>query len=267
MEVIEKDDQLIIRTRWLAGCLPLIFGLVFAVAGLGALWLGGRAATLTCTRLEAAEVRCEIRQTLLGVTVRRVDVSNPRQAIIQEHEDSEGDTTYRIALVTASGTVPLSENYASGAVRDLAAQTNRFLSTPAAQSLALDQPPVAWIYLFPVCFTGFGLLLMLSIQFSTYTFDRGRDTLIIQREGLRGTQRQAEPLSGLTVEVRESRDSDGDVTYCVHMQSATGGSHDLGHATSSRAAEQKLAVRITEFIKPGARIRYIDVKEQRDVRP
>jgi hypothetical protein len=260
MRVTEKDDRLIVRTPWVTGCSPLIFGLIFAMVGLAVFWTFGRAATLTCIRLEAAEVRCEIKQTLLGLAVRRVEAANPRQAIIQESEDSEGDTTYRVALVTAGGTVPLTEHYASGSVRDLTAQINQFLSAPGARALALDQPPAVWIYLFPFCFTGFGVLMLLTIRFDTYTFDLGRGTLFIQREKLLGTQRQTEPLSGIKAEVRESRDSDGDATYSVYLRLATGANHALGHTSSSRESQQKLADRITEFIKPGARIRYVDVR-------
>lgn len=261
MRVIEKNDQLIIRTSLLAGCFIVLFGLVFALIGLGALWLGDRATALTCIRLEATEVRCEIKQTVLGLPVRQIEVTNPREAVIQDHDDSDGGTTYRVALVTTSAVVPLTEIYTGDSVRSQAAQINQFLKTPGQHDLVIYQPPIGWIFLFPICFTGFGVLVFLGLKFTTYTLDRRRDTLTIQQVSLRGTQQQAVPLAGLTAEVYESRDSDGDATYTVRLRLATGRLLDVGLGGSSQAAQQKLADRIAAFVRPGARLRYIDTKD------
>ena len=261
MKVIEKDNQLIVQTRFRSLIAMLIFGLIFAAAGLGFFWLAGRHTALECMRLEVREVRCEIKQTLLGLTQRRVEVLNPREAITEVNEDSDGDT-YRVALVVARGTVPLTEFYSSDApTGELTQQINSFLSDTTARSLSLAQPPSPWIYFFPLCFTGAGIMIILAICFESYTFDRDHEVLIIKHESLRGTRQREEPLHGLRAVVRETKDSDGDPVYGVHVLLASGDDIALGSGSSRLASQQQLADRIQDFVKPGVRITYVDVKD------
>jgi len=262
MKVTEKDNQLIVQSRFRSAASMLIFGLIFFVSGLIPLWFGGRTAALDCTRLETHEVHCEVRETIFNLPVRRAQVVNPQQAIAQESEDSDGGTGYRVALVAARGTIPLNENFASDMPADrLSHQINQFLIDTEAKTLNIAQPPSSMIYIFPICFSGAGLLLILSIHFQTYTFDRDRDVLIIKRESLRGTRKREEPLRGLRAVVRESKDSDGDPIYGVHVLLASGTDIALGPGSSRAAAQQQLADRIQNFIKSGVRITYVDVKD------
>jgi len=261
MHVREKGNQLIVQSRFRSAASLSIFGLIFVVSGLIPLWFGGRTATVDCTRLEVHEVHCVVKETLFNLPVRRTVVVNPQQAIAQESEDSDSGTTYRVALVAARGTVPLTENYASDMPADrLSNQINQFLSDSETKTLNIAQPPSPWIYLFPFCFTGAGLLMILSIHFKTYTFDRDRDVLIIKRESLRGTQIREEPLRGLCAVVRETKDSDGDPVLGVHVLLASGADIALGPTSSRRASQQQLTDRIQDFVKPGVRITYVDVK-------
>ncbi len=261
MRVVEKNNQLIIRPGRTSGSGTLLFGLVFVVAGLAAFWLFGRHAALDCTRLEAREVRCEIKETVLGLPVRRVEVLNPRQAVTEVNEDSDGDS-YRVALVTARDNVPLTEHFSSETLTDeQLQQINYFLNDSTARSFSISQPPSVLIYVFPFCFSGAGLLLILSLHFQTYTFDRDRGVLIIKRESLRGTQRREESLRGLRAVVRESKDSDGDPVFGVHVLLASGTDIALGASSSRPASQQQLADRIQDFVKPGVRITYVDVRD------
>jgi hypothetical protein len=259
MHVKEKDNQLILQTRLRSMFAMLVFGLIFALAGLAAFWFFGRSAGVECTRLEAREVRCEIKETLLSLVVRRNTVLNPQKAIVEVNEDSDGDT-YRVSLITQQGVVPLTHFYSSdGAFTRTESELNRFLSNPAAKTVSIDQPPSVWIYLFPLCFTGFGVLMILALSFETYTFDRDRDALLIKRESLRGTRVTEEPLAGLKLSVRDHSDSDS-TSYGVHAHTSAGRDITLAHFGNQHSAQQ-LAQRIEDFIKPGVRIRYVEVDD------
>ncbi len=259
MHVEEKDHQLIIQTRLRSLFFLLIFSLAFVLGGLLVWWIGGRTAALECTRLEAREVRCEVKETLLDWVVRHEDVLNPQQAVVEISTDSDG-TTYRVALSTARDTVPLSESYASDApAESLSTEINQFLNDTADRALNITQPPSPWIYLFPLCFGGMGLFLILAFSFETYTFDRDQDALLIERKSLHGTRRSEEPLGGLNISVRDHSDSDS-TSYRVHVQTQSGRDITLGSFTSQHGAQQ-LAQRIEDFIKPGVHIRYADMDE------
>jgi hypothetical protein len=259
MQVQERDNRLIIQTRLRSLLGMLLFGLVFALAGLAAFWLFGRSAGVECTRLELREVRCEIKETLLGITMRRSAVINPQQAIIEVNEDSDGDT-YRVALVTERGAVPLTSHYASdGPFSQTETQLNQFLHNPATKTVSVSQSPSAWVYLFPICFTGFGVLMILGLSFKTYTFDRDRAALLIKQESLLGTRLTEEPLAELKLAVRDHSDSDS-TSYGVHAHTGSGRDITLAHFNHEHSAQQ-LKQRIEDFIKPGARIRYVEVDD------
>ena len=259
MHVKENGDQLIVQTRLRSVFSMLIFGLIFTLAGLAAFWFFGRQAAVECTRLEMREVRCEIKETLLGMTVRLKTAINPSEAQVQVNEDSDGDT-YRVALVTPQGVVPLTDVWSSdGSFTQTETQLNQFIKNPAAKTVVVSQPPSPWIYLFPVCFGGFGILMILGLSFETYTFDRDRALLLIKRESLRGTRVSEEPLSGLKLTVRDHSDSDS-TSYRVHVHTGAGRDITLGNYGNQNSA-QRLVQRIEEFIKPGVRIRYVDVDD------
>jgi hypothetical protein len=259
MQVQEKDNQLIIQTRLRSLIGMWIFALIFVLGGLLAFWLFGRSAEVACTRLELREVRCEITETSLGLTVRRTTVANPQQATIEVNEDSDGDT-YRVSLVTARGVVPLTDVWSSnGAFSQTEAQLNQFLQDPTAKTVSVSQAPSPWIYLFPVCFCGVGLFMILALSFETYIFDRDRALLLIKRESLRGTRTAEEPLAGLKFSVRDHSDSDS-TSYGVHAHTSSGRDITLAHYSHEHSAQQ-LKQRIEDFIKPGARIRYVEVDD------
>jgi hypothetical protein len=259
MHVKENGNQLIIQTRLRSLIGMLIFGLILALAGLATFWLFGRSAEVACTRLEVREVRCEIKETLLGLALRHTTVVNPHKAVIEVNEDSDGDT-YRVSLVTAQGVVPLTSHYASdGSFTRTETELNQFLQSPTARTVQASQPVSAWIYLFPFCFTGFGLLMILNLKFETYIFDRDRDALLIKRESLLGTRVTEEPLSGLKLNVRDHSDSDTS-SYRVHALTSTGRDWTVGDYNTPSDAQQ-LIQRIEDFLKPGVRIRYVEVDE------
>lgn len=258
MRVTEKDDQLILHTAWSNLLTPFVFGLVFiAVAG-SMLWSTARESTLTCKRVEVNQVQCQIQQVLLGRVVKQIAIDNPRQAIVQSSHSSKGGTTYRMALVTSQGTIPLTDYYSSDADADsLAAQFNQFQHNPAAKTVSIDQPASGFLFIFLLVFSGFGLVAILTVHYDTLVFDRYRDTLTYTRLGFTGAHTREESISGLTTDVHQFRGSKGRRYYCVFLR-LTGGAADikLDWNASHEATAQALADRIQEFVKPGVHIKY-----------
>jgi len=258
MRVTEKDDQLILRTSWSSLLGPVGFGLLFIAIAAGMLWSTGRESMLTCKRLEVNQVQCQLQQIFLGRIVKQVTVDNPQQAIVQSSHSSKGGTTYRMALVTAQGTIPLTDYYSSDAnADDLAAQFNQFHQNSAAKSVTLDQPASGFMFIIFVVFCAFALLMILTTHYDTLVFDRYRDMLTFTRLGFTGIHTREESISGLTTDVRQFRGSKGRRYYCVFLRLA-GGAADikLDWNASREAAAQNLADRIQDFVKPGVHITY-----------
>jgi hypothetical protein len=258
MRVTEKDDQLILRTSWSNLLGPVVFGLFFIAIATSMLWTTGRESMLTCKRLEINQVQCQLQQIFLGRAVKQVTVDNPQQAIVQSSHSSKGGTSYRMALVTAQGTIPLTDFYSSDTdADDLAAQFNQFRHNPAAKTVAIDQPASGFIFIFLLIFCGFGLIMILNAHYDTFVFDRYRDVLTFTRVGFTGIHMREESISGLKTEVRQFRGSKGRRYYCVFLRLA-GGAADikLDWNASRESAAQNVADRIQEFVRPGVHIEY-----------
>jgi len=259
MRVTEKDDQLILHTSWSSLLAPFMFGLFFIVVAGGMLWSAGRESTLACKRLEANQIQCQLQQILLGRVVKQVAVNNPQQAIVQTSYSSKGGTTYRMALVTAQGTVPLTDFYSSDTnADDLADQFNQFRQSPAAKSVTLDQPASGFMFIIFVVFCAFALLMILNAHFDTFVFDRYTDTVAFTRLGFTGRRTRTEQLSGLKTEVRQFRGSKGRRYYCVFLHLDNGSELKLDWSALRESTAQAVADQIQEFVRPGVHIKYAD---------
>lgn len=237
----------------------LLIGLIFVGVTCGMVWALAREATLSCKRLEANEIQCELKQIWFGRVVTQAEVNNPRQAIVQVQHSSKGGTSYRMALVTAQGTVPLTNFYSSDAAADdLANQFNQFQRDPAAKSVSLDQPASGFIFIFLLLFGGVGLMMILNVHYDTFTFDRYRDVLTFTRVGFRGVRTREESLTGLKTEVRQFRGSKGRRYYRLYLRLSGGGEIKADWNSSRESAVQDVADRIQEFIRPGVHIKYMN---------
>ncbi|HTP08877.1 MAG TPA: hypothetical protein VMP08_11545, partial [Anaerolineae bacterium] len=258
MRVTEKDDRLILHTSWSGLLSPIFFGLFAMLIAGGMFWSAGREATLTCRRIEVNQIQCQLQQTFLGRVVQQQTIDNPQQAIVQTSHSSKGGTTYRMALVTAKGTIPLTDFYSSDVDADgLAAQFNQFQRSLAAKTVTLDQPASGFIFILLAMFIGFGLVMILTTHYDTFVFDRYRDAVTFTRLGFTGVHTREESINGLTTEVRQFRGSKGRRYYCVFLR-LTGGAADikLDWNASNESKAQDLADRIQEFVKPGVHIKY-----------
>ncbi len=259
MRVTEQDDALILRTSWSSILGQFLFGLIFLAMGCGMIWFLGRESVLTCKRLEANQIQCQIQQIWFGRVVKQIAVNNPQQAIVQTSHSSKGGTSYRMALVTSQGTIPLTDSYSSdSAAGDLAAEFNQFAASPATKSISLDQPASGFLFIFLLMFGGFGVLMMLTTHSNTYTFDRYRKTLTISRLGFNGRHQREEDTTGLTTSVRQFRGSKGHRYYCVFVHLENGRDVKLEWNASSQSSAQHLANQIQDFMRPGVHIKYAD---------
>jgi hypothetical protein len=261
MRVTEKDDQLILRTSWSGLFTPILFGLIAMLIAGNVFWTTGRETTLNCRRLEVDQVQCQLQQIFLSRVVSQTTVDNPQQAIVQTSHSSKGGTSYRMALFTAKGTIPLTDFYSSDTdADDLAAQFNQFAHNSAAKSVFLDQPASGFIFIFLVIFIGFGLMMILTTHYDTSVFDRNRDTVTFARLGFTGAHTREESINGLTADVRQFRGSKGRRYYCVFLR-LTGGAPviKLDWNASNESKAQDLADRIQEFVKPGVHIKYANI--------
>ncbi len=257
MRVTEQDDALILRTSWSSIFGQFLLGLFFLAMGCGMIWFLGREATLTCKRLEADQVQCQIQQIWFSHVVQQVTVNNPQKAIVQTQHSSKGGTSYRMALVTEQGTIPMTDVYSSDAdAAGLAAEFNQFVASPSSTSISLDQPASGFVFIFLVMFGGFGFLMMLTTHSNTYTFDRYRNTLTISRLGVTGRREREEETTGLTANVRQFRGSKGHRYYCVFVHLNNGRDLKIEWNASRQSAAQSLADRIQEFMRPGVHIQY-----------
>ncbi len=257
MRVTEKDDQLIVRTSWASLLGPFVFGLFFIVFAGGLVWSSARESTLSCQRLEINEMHCQIQSIFMGRVVQQIALDNPQQAIVQSYRSSKGGTSYRMALVTAQGTIPLTDFYSSDSRADsLAAQFNQFQRNPAAKSISLDQPASGFTFIFLLIFCGFGAIMILNAHYDTFVFDRYRDALTFTRIGFRGIRTREESISGLTTTVRQFRGSKGRRYYCILLHLDGGSDIKIDWNATRESAAQSLADQIQEFVRPGVHIKY-----------
>lgn len=134
----------IIPEKRLLTILKKLFGPVvfLAIAGLLA-----TPVTLRCTRLEqGGPVNCVKQASIWGIIpLRKEGIDDVRGALVSESVDYEGDTGYRVELLTAAGTVPLRNIYISDfsgkAVKDeFSSQINRFVRSRQPGTLAVTEP-------------------------------------------------------------------------------------------------------------------------------
>jgi hypothetical protein len=257
VRVTEQDDQLILHTSWPNLLAPFVFGLFFIVFAGSMVWTNARESTLTCKRLEVNQIRCQLQQIFLGWVIKQVTVDNPQQAIVQSQRSSKGGTTYRMALVTAQGTIPLTDFYSSDAgADDLAAQFNQFQRNAATKSVSLDQPASGFMFIFLLAFCGFGLIMVLSAHYDTFVFDRYRDALTFTRVGFTGIRTREESTNGLQTDVRQFRGSKGRRYYCVLLRLDNGSDIRIDWNASRESAARDVANRIQDFVRPGVHIKY-----------
>ncbi|NES18891.1 MAG: hypothetical protein F6K41_08175 [Symploca sp. SIO3E6] len=159
------------------GCFGQFFyGLLLMGAGGIALLVFVNLTTLECKRLRPSsnQGQCQITSNgVLGSDVTTIPIKSLQGAKLKRGSDRSAtyrkkerviNATYRIELLTAEGTIPLTNIYGSGIAskQQQVEQIRRFVEDPTQVSLSIRQDN-RWIgYLFGVTFCGGGVLVVLS---------------------------------------------------------------------------------------------------------
>jgi len=152
------------------GCFDQFFkGLLLMGAGGITLLLFVNLTTFECKRLEAAtnQGQCQLTSNgVLGSDVTTIPIKSLQGAKLDQsnRSSSGGRATYRIELLTAEGTVPVTNVYSSGIAnqRQQVEQIRSFVEDPTQISLNIRHDDRWFGYLLGVAFGGVGVLFVLS---------------------------------------------------------------------------------------------------------
>ena len=118
--------------------------IVIAVCVLVFFIFGGQSARVSCKHTrQLGLVNCTKQSRLLWVfPIKTQTINSVSGAQLNETEDYEGDTTYRVELITSQGIVPLTSIYTSGysTKRDVVGQINAFVQNANATVLEVNEP-------------------------------------------------------------------------------------------------------------------------------
>jgi len=181
----------------------------------------GQHSLLTCDRLEPKQVECELKtKSFLAERTMRIPVGHLQQAEVEVNRDGDGDT-YRAALITQSGRVPLTDVYSAGIGinhRGKVEQINAFLQNPEQMTLTVREDYRWFGYLFGGIFViAGGVIIFMSLTtpfLVNCIFDKRSGQAKLKRRSLIATYVEEYRLHEIKeAKVVETTDSDGDKTY------------------------------------------------------
>ena len=148
------------------GCIGLfLFGFMFTGAGVMCLMIFAKLNTLDCQRVEVNIVQGDCKLTSTGIfssDEQTIPIASLNNAIIEESHDDEGDTTYRVVLLTKTGSIPFTTVYSSGRAekQEKVRQINSFIENTSQTTLNLKQDDRLIGYIFGGVFGGIGVLTL-----------------------------------------------------------------------------------------------------------
>jgi hypothetical protein len=138
--------------------IQIFLGFLFFGTGLVLFYLLGQVATLNCTREADQQVGCILTTKWMNISRLEEVKFYPLLAADTEESCDEDGCTYRVALKTRSGSLPMTEGYSSGYddKKQQVDQINRFLADSSQQTFQLVSGADLWI-IFPLVFMGVGV--------------------------------------------------------------------------------------------------------------
>lgn len=239
--------------------LPLfltLFGLPFFLVGLAVSLFLGKLTQLKCNRLEPTQVACQLVSSgILNTRTTEIPVGALQGAEIETSRDSDGDATYRVALITRQGRLPLTDSYSAGLGtnhQQNVNQINAFLSRADQENLVIQQDDRWLAFIFGGIFmlVGGGVTAggLLAQFLSACIIDKTAGQLYLERKNSFRTKRKEYPLHEIqAVEAVEGRDSDGDPTYATYLILRSGEKIPL-KLTGARNDHFALADAINQFL-------------------
>ncbi len=138
----------------------LLLSVIFVGVGLLFSYLLGVVTTLECTRAGTAQ-SCHLQNSWLGlVTLNDRQLEAVHEAWVEESCDDDG-CTYRVALQTSQGQLPLGSAYSSGEAskQEKARLVNAYVKDPSIASLKVQEGGGFWMVI-PLIFVVVGVWLV-----------------------------------------------------------------------------------------------------------
>ena len=177
-----------------------IVGLVFTLVGLMAIAGPEQMMTFTCDRLTPNQGSCQlVHSSLLFSNEIAIPLENLQQATIEANLSS-ANQSYRIALVTESGQIPLMNDSSSNLEEQQLRvnKVNEFLQNPERQSLSIKEDNRLFSYIFGGIFIGTALVGSGVItQEFTCKFDKSLGSLTLIKKGWGWTRKVKQPISDI----------------------------------------------------------------------
>lgn len=207
MEIVEETaDRLKLQGRGL-GRMMMRWGLLLIGLPLVAAAFALPASTLICVRPQPTTVQCQVRQSLVGVTLNTIPLTLPIRVEIVQHYSRNG-SYYAIQLIDPHQTLELTPYSTRTAAEEVVAEINRFGADQEQPSLKVMKAGNARgmpIFLLLMLLGG-GLEAVGVLQSrATWTFDKPVGLAVHERPTLTGQQRTEYLLPevvGVTVEGR-----------------------------------------------------------------
>jgi hypothetical protein len=144
-----------------------LMGLFFIGGGIFIIIMFSKLTILECLRSEPStnQGQCQlISQGIIGSkTTKTIAIKSLQGAKIEESRDSDGDSTYRVVLLTQEGNIPFTKDYSSGKFgkEKNMNEVRNFLSNKNQTSLKLKQDD-RWWFIVGVAFGIIGISLVLG---------------------------------------------------------------------------------------------------------
>jgi hypothetical protein len=256
MQIVEQTATLLklkAKTNW--GLMGVLFGTPFFLAGIGIIILFGNLVDLKCDRSTSNQVACELTSSnLLSKHITQIPSGQLVSADVQESSSSDGNT-YRVLLLTKSGTIAMTEFFSGGTdinhQKD-ADKINDFLKSPDQSSLRISQDHRWFAYPFGGLFAliGGGIIygsIVTKFQKSCI-FDKTADRMWLKQQSLFQTETREIVLRYIReVQMVEGKDSDGDKTYSTKVILKSGEEISL-QISSSTPKYPKVVASINQFL-------------------
>lgn len=219
---------------------PIFILVGLFLVGLMVVLFLGRLTTLSCNRIDPAQITCELTVSKL-ISKSVFEIKQLQRAELKVDRDCYNKYGYQVILISGSKRIPLPQAYTSnksGSTENVSI-INAFLNNPEQSFLKIQQDD----RFFPYLLGGIFMLFSGGITFTFLLykkpilclFDKSSGQLYVKFENMLSQSYVVEErLSDIIrVEVDESIDSDGDKTYRTELVLKFGKSIYLGHLTNN----------------------------------
>ncbi|MEH2276174.1 MAG: hypothetical protein V7K40_15645 [Nostoc sp.] len=249
MKILHKTENLL--TLRLRPVRVWILGGILAAAGFSVIAIFAQVTTFTCTRIEPTNCKL-VTSGLLASKPKEFSLNMLQGAKVEESSnDSHGNSTYRVVILTSNGEVPFTSYFDSDHSKKetIVSHITNFISNPKITSLTEKQDDRLWMYLIGGIFVSGGVITLLT-RVVTCVFDKTLDILTVKQQGLSGTKFLEHRLSEIKdVIVEEKSTTNHSSNYRVTIVLVSGDRLPLtSYYSSDRTSKQETASCIKSFL-------------------